>query len=1847
MKRNTVCKRILAAVISMCLMFGTMVVPTVSQAYAAQEKEKTREVYLSNLDWQSATHADVTQSYKVQKDQTFSFGNNIGGQQTKELKLLVNDVETSFEKGISTNATSRIEWDITGQGYTKLTGYIGVDRNQLSSWNGSKDGAKEGLVKKVTIYADDTVIWESRENFNPTEDAQKVEAVIPEGSKKLIFYADSGPDGQEGQSEKASWGDEVDFADAKLTQTLPEAENLALNKTVTAKNTDGTEVNVNTNNGPDLSKAVDGISQSPYQGVVNYAEFGDEADLTEPKPSYLQVDLGGVYLIDHVNMWRYYNDTRQYQDTVICLAKNSDFSDAVVIYNADTENKQGFGPGTDADYTETSEGKEFSVPENTEARYIRVYCNGAQIGTFRGKTNHIVELQVWGWDFGPKPYEQDAFQNAESYLTSFDEICPDYQLDEDFSSQSDREKAAKGQVTHPDVIEIPEQARAQFGGHKYWMAYTPNGGVGNSYNENPCVAVSEDGQNWSLPAEEVPNPLVMRRDKPVGNNNIHNCDTNIFYDEKNERLIVYWEWTNDANSSAFPRGSAIQYLVSYNGTDWGVPVENASEEVKNSEKEIKTFHGVDLIISAGDDDVYGNAVVSPDARYSDLSPTVTYDSDRDIYLMWANDAGDFGYNNKNCKVWMRWSNDPLTGWSDKIYTNNFLGKDEQNQQLVPWHQDIQFIPELHEFWALAQAWPQPGSTDNTSLRFTKSKDGINWEPVSTKMLLKPSTDGWDNFQIYRSTFKIDFDPDHPGDLNYAKFRIWYGALGKVPPTGLTGQDWHIGYTENDYVEVMKSQSQNEYYEVPEMVDAQFLSLMCADKELQPGETTTVVPVFTPEEASGQLVKFTSQNPDIATVDPFGKVTGIKKGIATIEATSEVWNKTATIRIYVDGAKPEMRIEVNNENPMLIVPMYGSKPSKLSNPSDWDFQKMDWGDTIEGRFQAIPEDLRDNVIFEIHPGGAVGLPSNGGIAKTKEFFEDKLKKCQELGIKTMLVVATAGQVPQYTGTYDMANQEEWLREMFEKYDCLVGLMSTENYWTNYQKVADESLLYAKICADYGGYFVWSEQQTGVLENIFDNSNFQQMVNTYSDHFIMTFKNTPATTGQNAGSNSVIQGAWLMDQMAQWGGLMDTWKWWEKKEWKLFEPSSLPGGANGGEESRCTATEPEALLMSEMMNVYLNGGCVYNFEIPAYVYGSNDKASPAFTHSVAQFMRYAINNPAPSKEQIVDQTKVVFHNTEGKRFSSINSSFYKGLNCEDQTQPTYTTGRYGLIPVVQEMVPESEIKALLPEAEIITKDSECLQSQEEKISYFNEKYPEQYTGDAFGMEQNGKFYVYNSWENKNIVQRATYKNEDGSTIQFEIEPHTNIIYDPQTKNIYLNNYRVDKDAIWEGYTASTKRWNTDTNSLLEQYMDEYTKNPMDDTLRTTKIILTNVEVEPVVSVNEENSLAQTGTTDAPQYLTPTVTYDAQNKTATIMLQCNGYMDITLGEKASSPDKTALQKLYDENKDKEQGSYTVESYEAFKEALKGAKEVLEDETATQDNVDAAIKALQLAIDGLTEAPVPSVNKTVLQDLVKKAQSYVDDGTVETMIETAKKIYLDTLEKAKAVLKDDKATKEEVLDIQTKLSVCITTVKMQAGDKNALGMLLESAGYYTDEVLQNYFEEGQEAFKTAREEAQAVYEDGDAFEADIQSAYEKLFDAMTALRMKPNKDALKLLIDMAGALNANDYTAESFQVLTSVLAKAVDVYNDELAREADVKNAEKLLQNALEGLVKASGETPSKENPPYEKPTEENPDDETTSNSPSKGSGNPPSTGSSATSTVAAGVLLVLSLGGIIFTKCRRREK
>lgn len=463
---------------------------------------------------------------------------------------------------------------------------------------------------------------------------------------------------------------------------------------------------------------------------------------------------------------------------------------------------------------------------------------------------------------------------------------------QDFPAYYEDSHHLPNQVTHPDVV----VRDAAWNGYRYWAIYTPNV-TRTSIYENPSIVASNDGVHWEAPVG-LTNPI----DPQPSSTRYHNCDADMIYNPEMDAMMGYWNWADDQVGGV---GAEVRLRISYDGVHWGIPVtydaQTRTWTKPTTEEERQVVSGPTDFIPA----------VTSSARYDMLSPTFVYDSFRDIFMMWSNNTGDVGYNNGQSNfVELRYSNDGIT-WGAPTRVNNFLGTNESGQQLAPWHQDVQYVPELKEFLCISQCF-SGGNPDGSVLHFTKSKDGLNWEPVGNKPLLSPGEDGsWDDFQIYRSSFYYE-----PGEeVGNGTIRVWYSALQKNTNNILVAdssgnktlqakdQDdriWRIGYASNSYTAMMKSLMNDSEYTVPALIPGTSMTLTRdnANAKVYAGDMTTVQASFLPEDTSDQLVKFSSSDPSVATVNQHGVVTTISAGTVNIIGETRE-GLTATLELAVE------------------------------------------------------------------------------------------------------------------------------------------------------------------------------------------------------------------------------------------------------------------------------------------------------------------------------------------------------------------------------------------------------------------------------------------------------------------------------------------------------------------------------------------------------------------------------------------------------------------------------------------------------------------------------------------------------------------------------------------------------------------------------------------------------------------------------------------------------------------------------------------------------------------------------------------------------------------------------------
>ena len=211
--------------------------------------------------------------------------------------------------------------------------------------------------------------------------------------------------------------------------------------------------------------------------------------------------------------------------------------------------------------------------------------------------------------------------------------------------------------------------------------------------------------------------------------------------------------------------------------------------------------------------------------------------------------------------------------------------------------------------------------------------------------------------------------------------------------------------------------------------------------------------------------------------------------------------------------------------------------------------------------------------------------------------------------------------------------------------------------------------------------------------------------------------------------------------------------------------------------------------------------------------------------------------------------------------------------------------------------------------------------------------------------------------------------------------------------------------------------------------------------------------------------------------------------------------------------------------------------------------------------------------------VSKTTLEYFLNRAKAHVENGDADNCVESVRKLFEEAIAEGEAVMADENATRDEVMDAAMKLMKAIHALDLKTADKTDLEMAVELAGMID---LSKYVEAGQKEFTDALAAAREVLADGDALQGDVDAAWDALVTAMENLRMKADKDALEDLLDEVSGIDLSRHTEESAAVFRTALASAQAVFADETLSEDDqqkVDDAAAALKEAKAGLTVVDG--------------------------------------------------------------------
>ncbi len=273
------------------------------------------------------------------------------------------------------------------------------------------------------------------------------------------------------------------------------------------------------------------------------------------------------------------------------------------------------------------------------------------------------------------------------------------------------------------------------------------------------------------------------------------------------------------------------------------------------------------------------------------------------------------------------------------------------------------------------------------------------------------------------------------------------------------------------------------------------------------------------------------------------------------------------------------------------------------------------------------------------------------------------------------------------------------------------------------------------------------------------------------------------------------------------------------------------------------------------------------------------------------------------------------------------------------------------------------------------------------------------------------------------------------------------------------------------------------------------------------------------------------------------------------------------SSSLDLSLLEQLLNTCDQLQESDYTQDSWLEFVKVYEEAKEVLKN-AASQKDIDDAVIKLQLAKDNLIEKEIIETNKTALLIAVEMANK-VTEEQLKQVIPVVVTEFKAALANGQTVLTDSAASQETVDTAFARLSVAMHMLEFVKGDKAELESLITS----TNELVEgNYTPESWQTLVDAIETANAVLDNANAMQEEVDEAYDKLQAAIAGLEEVEvvDKSLLEAMINKVSGLNENEYIESTWNAMMPVLESAQEVFGNEKATQKEVDDAYNALIRA-----------------------------------------------------------------------------
>ena len=548
-------------------------------------------------------------------------------------------------------------------------------------------------------------------------------------------------------------------------------------------------------------------------------------------------------------------------------------------------------------------------------------------------------------------------------------------------------------------------------------------------------------------------------------------------------------------------------------------------------------------------------------------------------------------------------------------------------------------------------------------------------------------------------------------------------------------------------------------------------------------------------------------------------------------------------------------------------------------------KEDVAQTVDG----LPEDLRPYVVLNL------SMSHNADPALLDRY----LGQCRDKGVWVM-IQPSSGHT-HYLDAVDVARYEDYYR----KYPNLVGYNFCEQAWGfTSETFAQRCELYCKLLeigSKYGGYLYINDMQSvsnnpwNTISKMKKHARYAECVRRYSRNLIYGDKLTMALGYYD--NESACLGMFL-------GGCADNYAVrYDQFSWSYSGRTSVFGDEYGYEVPNALSwfTCPEALAgISITEHLMMTGATVIDGpEISTLLVMRHGRMTPGGKNVVADVLRKVVDGTLriPTRQEVLARVKVAYVCDNS---SNVDDPLYTGLysmDGEKKQNRTYLkrTGRYLVIPTFAFMPEDGLFDVVVTQTGSQSYASRW-PTEAAKVEELNRLYPEEYTGTMYVGRMDNRILAYNNHINDDTDTQADIplKYNSCDAVRLDFTPHTFAVIEEWAEGlqVYLNNYRTDKDALWERYPSVSEDDGLprmEYGDPMDYMEDTFIDNPTDKTLRRSLITVTGCAAKPTVTINDRG--------DHPA---SSVQEQYAGGTLTLAVMHNGPVDISIKCAGNNPDR-----------------------------------------------------------------------------------------------------------------------------------------------------------------------------------------------------------------------------------------------------------------------------------------------------------------------------------------------------------